>query len=161
MHTTTSPECHESATAGDDTPPTPLNITILFDDQAAGQAAQQSLAEGFEAEGGGVELRAFRWRFDELRTEPARDRAMAWALNSDVYVVATSGRRPIPAHVIEWIEQAFEHRNRIAPVVAVVCDRDNDPHYFGALCESLVRHQAEAAGLSLLAPGQVPAFCLR
>jgi len=161
MQTTTSPDCLESATACDDTPPAPLNITILFDDQAAGQGAQHALTEGFAAEGSGVELRAFRWRFDELREASARERAATWALNSDVFVVATSGRRPVPAHVIEWIEEAFEHRNRVAPVVTVVYDRDNDPHYFGALCESLVRHEAEAAGLSLLSAGQLAAFYLR
>lgn len=151
MPTATSPYRFDSANAGDDVPALPLNIAILYDDQTAYRRAMRVLADMLCERVSEPDVKPLPWRFEELRFAPWRERTLADAMEADFFVVATAGRRPVAAHVIEWLEEAFERRHQAAPTVTVVYDPDDDLHYFGSLCETLVRHQAESAGLTFLA----------
>jgi hypothetical protein len=161
MPTTTSPLRFATATAFDDVPPSPLTIAILYDEQPAYRHALRMLATALCGRANEAEVRPLPWRFDDLRRGHRREQTLAEAADADVFVVATAGLRPVAAQVIEWIEQAFEHRHEIAPTVTVIYDAENDVNYFGALCETLVRHEAETAGLNFVAPDQLAAACLR
>ncbi len=151
MPTATAPFRLETATAGDDSPPPALNIVILYDDHAAYRRAMDTLADALDERMTASDVRPTPWRFDELRYQPARGHTLEEAGDADLYLVATTGRLPVPAHVIDWLRSAFEGRRCVAPAVSVIFDAENDPHYFGALCDLLVRHEAEAAGLHFCA----------
>ncbi|HVS52135.1 MAG TPA: hypothetical protein VHD62_07235 [Opitutaceae bacterium] len=161
MTSLTSPHGFESTTAGDDVPPPPMNIVILYDDQTAYRRAMHLLADMLAGRANESAVRPLPRRFEELRFHPWRERAQNAAAEAEIFIIATSAKAPLPTHVTEWLSEAFAGRSVATAGVSVVYDADEDVHYFGALCETLVRHEADVAGLPFLEPGQLAIACFR
>lgn len=81
--------------------------------------------------------------------------------HADAIIVATTRERPVPAAVVEWLGSLCGERSFPVHTVSVLYDADNDPNYFGSLCELLVRHEAGSAGARFVSQRQLAGACLR
>lgn len=161
MPTITAPALFETSTAADDVPPPPLAVAVIYDERPAYHAAMRLLADALTGHVNASDVRPRIWRFDELHFQPWRERALTESMQADLFVVATTGRNPIPGHLVEWLRQAFESQYGRDTVATVVYDAENDAHYFGALCELLVRHEADGANLYFRDQHSLAGACLR
>lgn len=104
------------------------------------------LVKTFRGEPEAATLRPLPWRFDELESVRLRALALADSPRADVFVIASSGVRPMSPRLREWLEIAFsERREKPTAVIAIGQGAEGD----GEIA-STVRALAERAGIDFL-----------
>ena len=147
MPTTTclSPE-FETAAVPDSTEPL-LHVIIAHDDHAAYVRALRMLNNTFFGRPKADSLRPLPWRFDELKSDTLKQRALADAPRTAVFVVSVSQSGDLPETVTRWLSDCFALRQNVPSAVIALCDSLNDME---VPWRRLLREATRAAGLDFL-----------
>ena len=150
MRTTLLPAIRTQRDAQEDS--RPFNVTIVYDQLAAGQRAMRLFSHLDREHKSEVSFQPFPWRFDFVADPKLGEFAAADALKADLIIISTTTRSDLPSVVQDWLLACLARmRGRNAAIVALSgteeqMDQSDSPRL------EFLRRAAKNAGLDFFTP---------